>query len=73
MQTLYYEDRIIAEGSCVVGIAALLAGKIPTLKGPIATVITGRNVNMTMYTDIINGRDIKLGNRIIKGTRYKNN
>ena len=71
MQTLYYEDRIIAEGSCVVGIAALLSKKIPSVSGPIATVITGRNVNMSMYTDIINGRDIELGNSIIKGHTYK--
>ena len=71
MQTLYYEDRIIAEGSCVVGIAALLTKKIANITGPIATVITGRNVNMSMYTDIINGRDIEIGNCIIKGQRYK--
>ena len=73
MQTLYFEDRIIAEGSCVVGIAALIAGKIPNLVGPIATIITGRNVNMSMFTDVINGSDIKLGNRIIKGVQYRIN
>ena len=71
MQTLYYEDRIVAEGSCVVGIAAMLAKKIPDIQGPIATVITGRNVNMSMYTDIINGRDIELGGRIIRGSAYE--
>ena len=71
MQTLYYEDRIIAEGSCVVGIAALLTKKIANITGPIATVITGRNVNMSIYTDIVNGRDIKLGDHIIKGNKYK--
>ena len=71
MQTLYYEDCIIAEGSCVVGIAALLSEKITNVSGPIATVITGRNVNMSMFTNIINGRDIELGNCIIKGHKYK--
>ena len=71
MQTLYYEDRIIAEGSCVVGIAALLAKKICNITGPIATVITGRNVNTSVYTDIINGRDITLGDNIIRGRKYK--
>ena len=71
MQTLYYEDRIIAEGSCVVGIAALLSEKITNLRGPIATVITGRNVDMSMYTSIINGRDIELGNCIIRGQKYQ--
>ena len=73
MQTLYYEDRIIAEGSCVVGIAALLARKIPNLEGPIATIITGRNVNMSMFTNIINGSDIKLGNHILSGRTYQRN
>ena len=71
MQTLYYEDRIVAEGSCVVGIAALLAKKIPNISGPVATIITGRNVNMSMFTDIMNGDDIKIGNRIINGKKYK--
>lgn len=71
MQTLYFEDRIIAEGSCVVGVAALLAKKIPNLKGPIATIITGRNVDMSMFTDIINGNDIKLGDTVLKGQCYK--
>ena len=28
MQVLYYEDRIVAEGACVVGLAAVLNGKV---------------------------------------------
>ena len=39
MQVLYYEDRIVAEGACVVGIAAVLAEKV-TLDTPTATVIS---------------------------------
>jgi threonine dehydratase len=73
MQTLYYEDRLIAEGSCVVGIAAILARKLPSLKGPVATVITGRNVNMSMFTKVINGDDISLGSQIVKGNNYQRN
>ena len=71
IQTLYYEDRLIAEGSCVVGIAAVLARKLPSLKGPIATVITGRNVNMSMFTKVINGDNIDLGRQIIRGSQYQ--
>lgn len=71
MQTLYYEDRLIAEGSCVVGIAALLAGKLPSLKGPVATIITGRNVNMSTFTNVINGSNVDLGGRIIVGKQYE--
>mgnify|MGYP002653801646 CR=1 FL=1 len=39
MQVLFYEDRIVAEGACVVGIAALLSGKLSALPGPIGTII----------------------------------
>ena len=50
MQTLYYEDRLVAEGASAVGVAALLAGKLPRLAGPAATIVTGRNVDMAMFT-----------------------
>jgi threonine dehydratase len=70
MQTLYYEDRIVAEGACVVAIAAIQAGKLPELKGPAATIITGRNVDMHVFTRIMNGRDVELGGLTIKGQRY---
>ena len=69
MQVLYHEDRIVAEGACVVGLAAVLAGKV-TLDRPAATVITGRNVDMKMFTDVISGRDVVLGDLTVKGTPY---
>ena len=40
MQALYFEERIVAEGASAVGIAAVLAGKLPGLEGPVVTVIT---------------------------------
>ena len=70
MQVLFYEDRIVAEGACVVGIAALLAGKLPELTGPVATVITGRNLNMQMFHAIMAGEDVQLGELTLKGKRY---
>jgi len=70
MQTLYYEDRIIAEGACVVGIAALQAGKLPPLGGPVATVVTGRNLDMEMFTRVVTGQDIRLGDYTVKGQPY---
>ena len=73
MQTLYYEDRLIAEGSCVVGIAAVLARKLPSLKGPVATIITGRNINMSMFTKVINGDNVRLGNQTLQGNQYHRN
>src|SRR6056297_3508878 len=49
MQVLYYEDRIVAEGACVVGLAAVLSGKV-SVGGPTATIVTGRNPDMEMFT-----------------------
>lgn len=70
MQTLYYEDRLVAEGACVVGIAALQSGKLCKPSGPVATIITGRNVDMQVFTRIMNGQDVELGNLTVKGQPY---
>lgn len=69
MQVLYYEDRIVAEGACVVGLAAVLAGKV-SVGGPTATIITERNLDMEMFTRIITGQDVVLGDMVIEGRRY---
>jgi threonine dehydratase len=70
LQTVYYEDRIVCEGACVVGIAALQAGRLPTLRGPIATIITGRNLDMALHADIMQGRDVRLGDLALEGRPY---
>ncbi|SDU31298.1 hydroxyectoine utilization dehydratase EutB [Stappia sp. ES.058] len=70
MQALYFEERLVAEGACVVGIAALMAGKLPTSKGPLATIITGRNVDMEVFTRVVTGKDVTLGDLRIKGRPY---
>jgi len=69
MQVLYYEDRIVAEGACVVGLAAVLSGKIK-LRGPSATIVTGRNLDMEMFTRVVTGQDVVLGDVTVKGRRY---
>ena len=69
MQVLYYEDRIVAEGACVVGLAAVLNGKV-TPDGPTATIITGRNLDMPTFTRIMTGQDVQLGDTIVKGAPY---
>ena len=69
MQALYFEDRIVAEGGSVVGIAAVMAGKL-ALNGPAATIITGRNLDMTMFTRIVAGQDVQLGEVSVKGAPY---
>jgi len=70
LQVLYFEDRIIAEGACVVGIAALLAGKVVPQLGPVATIITGRNLDMDLFSKVIMGHDVTLGTKILKGKTY---
>lgn len=70
MQALYYEDRMVAEGASVVGIAALLEGRLPALGGPVGTIITGRNVDMRVFTDIVAGRDVDLGGILLKGQAH---
>jgi threonine dehydratase len=70
LQAVYYEDRIVCEGACVVGIAALQAGKLPPLEGPTATIITGRNMDMRIHADIMQGRDVVLGDMVLKGRPY---
>ncbi|GAW35365.1 L-threonine dehydratase catabolic TdcB [Roseovarius sp. A-2] len=69
MQVLYYEDRIVAEGACVVGLAAVLSGKL-SVGAPTATIITGRNLDMEMFTRVITGQDVKLGDMVIEGKAY---
>ena len=70
MQVLYFEDRIVAEGACVVGLAAVLSGKVAS-KGPVATTITGRNLDMDMFTQIMAGQDVTLGKITVPGRRYE--
>ncbi len=69
MQTIYYEDRIVCEGACVVGIAALQSGKV-ALDGPAATIITGRNLDMSQHAAVMAGADIALGDTTVKGRIY---
>ncbi|MWD26297.1 hydroxyectoine utilization dehydratase EutB [Aquicoccus sp. SCR17] len=69
MQVLYYEDRIVAEGACVVGLAAVLSGKL-AVEGPTATIVTGRNLDMDMFTRVVTGQDVTLGDYVVKGQIY---
>jgi len=70
LQIAYYGDRIVCEGASAVGIAALAAGKLPPLPGPTATIVTGRNLDMKIHADIMQGRDVRLGDVVLKGCAY---
>ena len=70
MQALYFEDRIVAEGGSVVGLAAVLTGKV-TLSGPTAALITGRNCDMGMFTRVVTGQEVVLGDVTVPGRAYE--
>jgi len=57
----------VAEGASVVGIAAAQAGKVALGDGPVATVVTGRNVDMEVFTRVVTGQDVTLGDYRIAG------
>ncbi|MFD1159715.1 hydroxyectoine utilization dehydratase EutB [Roseovarius aestuarii] len=70
MQTLYYEDRIVAEGGSVVALAAVLSGRVSP-RGPVATTITGRNLDMGVFTRVVAGQDVQLGDVTVTGRAYE--
>ena len=55
MTHLFRHERLIAEGGASVGVAAMLAGRLPDLHGNVACIISGNNVDMDVYARIING------------------
>jgi threonine dehydratase len=69
MQALYFEDRMVAEGASVTGLAALATGKVRAT-GPVATIVTGRNLDMAMHARLMAGEDVQLGDYHLKGRRY---
>ncbi|MGI9317985.1 MAG: hydroxyectoine utilization dehydratase EutB [bacterium] len=71
MQTIYFEDRIVCEGGSAVGVAALLEGRIPAPKGPVATVLSGRNIDMEIFTKIVSGESLVLGDYLVEGRQYE--
>jgi threonine dehydratase len=51
----YEKEREVIEGAGAVGIGALLARKITGLSGPVAIVLSGRNIDMDLHRQIVNG------------------
>lgn len=60
MRALYRDQQLVAEGGAAVGVAALLTGKVSGKDRKTAVVISGRNVDMDIFTRIINGEDVDL-------------
>ena len=55
MRHAYGEEREVIEGAAAVGIAALLAGRLGTLDGPVVAILSGRNVDMDLHRRVMNG------------------
>ena len=66
MRALFMQDKLVAEGASAVAHAAILAGRV-TLTGPTATVISGRNVDMTQFSAVAAGLPVALGDLTVKG------
>jgi threonine dehydratase len=58
MTHLYREERLVVEGSGSVGIAALLRGMPDTAGRRVAVVVSGRNVDMDLFTRVVTGGSI---------------
>ncbi|MGY4157908.1 threonine dehydratase [Bradyrhizobium sp. USDA 4461] len=57
----YEKEREILEGAGAVGIGALLANKVAGLRGPIALVLSGRNIDMELHRRVVSGMIDPLG------------
>ncbi|MGK6315497.1 hydroxyectoine utilization dehydratase EutB [Neorhizobium sp. DT-125] len=57
MRHAYAVEREVVEGAAAVGIAALLAGKVES-RGPVVTILSGRNVDMEQHRRVMNGEII---------------
>ncbi len=55
MVHLYRAERLVAEGAAAVGVAALLSGRVEPRGGPVATVVSGSNVDMDAFTRVVTG------------------
>ena len=53
MRTLFLKDQVVAEGGGAVGVAALLSGRLDLPDGPVAIIISGCNIEMTKFMEIV--------------------
>lgn len=53
MRMLFMEDRIVAEGGGAVGVGALLSDRLSLMDGPTAIIVSGCNIEMRRFLEII--------------------
>jgi len=58
----FLKDHYVLEGAAVVGIAALLAGKVKNVGKNVVIITTGSNINNSQFLSIIRGNKDKFGN-----------
>lgn len=56
MAHVYWREQLVVEGGAAVGIAALLHNKVGRCGTRIAVVLSGRNIDMQRFTEIVGGR-----------------
>jgi len=61
MAALFEIEGLVVEGGAAVGPAALMAGKLPPLEGPVVMVISGRSVPKAQIMAILAGEPVRLG------------
>lgn len=64
MRSMFYDERLVAEGASCVAHAAVLSGKL-RLKGAAAFIVTGRNVDMAQFSAIVRGEPVTLGDLVV--------
>ncbi len=55
MRHTFWQDRLVAEGGAVVGQAALLTGKVTAAGHTVACILSGRNVDMPQFVEVVTG------------------
>ena len=60
MRSMFFDERIVAEGASCVGHAALLTDRL-RIDAPAAFIVTGRNVDMRQFADVVANRPVTLG------------
>lgn len=62
MRWLLVHEHVLAEGSAVVGVAALLQGALSP-RGPLAVILSGRNVAAAVLDDVLGSSKLSLAER----------
>ena len=60
MRSMFFDERIVAEGAACVGHGAYLAGRL-RIEGPSAFIVTGRNVDTAQFAAVVGNEPVKLG------------